>query len=37
MEIDWKKESWAPQVPGPPARWPAEMVVWVVHGGVIIT
>jgi len=29
-----EKEGWDPQVPGPPAKWPADKVV---HGGVIVT
>jgi len=36
MEIDEKKEGWDPQVPDPLARWPANDVVWMACGCVII-
>ena len=37
IDIDSKqREGWNPQVPGPPARWPADKVAWVACGRVII-
>jgi len=28
IEIDWKKEGWDPQVPGPTGKWPTDKVAW---------
>ena len=36
IELDHKKRGLDPQVPGLPAKWLADEVVWVTHGCAII-